>query len=548
MSRRLCFLAAGLIFLLSVAGHAAETTVDEQILKAARMGTDEATLLGFFRARTLTDENRARLEAWMRQLGDDSFGLRQKASAALVALGPSVLPLLQPLVSHEDSEVARRARECIRQIVASNPSSMVPAAAVRLLAERRPPQAVETLLRYLPYADDEGVADEVRNALTTLAVRKGHVDPALVQAFADASPIRRAAAAEALGRAGARAHQPALLRLLHDPDPMVRLRVALVLARAQERSSIPVLIDLLGQVPPAQAGRAEDVLCRLAQDQTPAVSLGRDPDSRRRCRDAWAGWWRDHGSAIDLAVLVRQPRLLGYTMIVLLDDGVIQEIGPDSRPRWQVNGLKLPLDAQLLGGDRLLVAEHDANRVTERTLRGEIVWEKALESPLVAQRLANGNTFIATRNRLLEFDPAGTEVFRHPLPPGENVMKAQKLSNGETVYVSTFRKLVRLDPDGAEIARFDVDVRTSGGRVEALPNGHLLVPQLAMGKVVEYDATGRVIAELPVEQPVAAVRLPNGHTLVTSLSQRRAIEFDRLGQEVWEYRADGARVTRAWRR
>ena len=96
------------------------------------------------------------------------------------------------------------------------------------------------------------------------------------------------------------------------------------------------------------------------------------------------------------------------------------EIDADGRPRWQIDGLQQPLDVQLLPGDRLLIAEHSANQVTERNLRGEVLWEKRLgvraqadgeaDGPLVAQRLPNGNTFIATHTELLEVDRDGKEV------------------------------------------------------------------------------------------------------------------------------------------
>jgi hypothetical protein len=83
--------------------------------------------------------------------------------------------------------------------------------------------------------------------------------------------------------------------------------------------------------------------------------------------------------------------------------------------------------------------------------------------------------------------------------------------------------------------------------VDVLPNGHVLIPLMNEDKVVEYDADGKSVAEISVEQPIVATRLPNGNTLVTSMSRRRAVEIDRAGKEVWEYTSD-TRVTRALRR
>src|SRR5262249_14930862 len=78
-----------------------------------------------------------------------------------------------------------------------------------------------------------------------VAVRDGEPEPLLVQALTDPFPVRRAAAADALARAGAPGTRPAVRRLLRDPDTLVRLRVALALVEARDRVAVPVLIDLL---------------------------------------------------------------------------------------------------------------------------------------------------------------------------------------------------------------------------------------------------------------------------------------------------------------
>jgi outer membrane protein assembly factor BamB len=92
-----------------------------------------------------------------------------------------------------------------------------------------------------------------------------------------------------------------------------------------------------------------------------------------------------------------------------------------------------------------------------------------------------------------------------------------------------------------------VYVQTSGGRIDVLPNGHVLVPELRNNRVVEYDSDGKPVWQVPFNEPIAAVRLANGNTLVTAFNQPRAVELDRAGKEVWEYKSD-TRVTRAFRR
>ena len=535
---------------LTAAGDKADTAADEQTLKALGIGTTDQALLEFFRKRTL-DQDRSKIDDYIRDLGDDAYETRERASAKLVALGSAAEPYLKKALDSDDIEVVRRAEEC-RRLIRQGVGASVPAAAARLVAHRRTAGAVPVLLAYLPFAPNTAVAEEIRKALSVLAVRDGKPDPALLTALTDKVAVRRAAAAEALSRAGLAETRAAVKQLLQDPEPEVRLQVALVLANTRDRDAIPVLIDLLGQLPRDQSWPADEILRRLAGDQAPNVSLGNTAASRNACRKAWADWWQTHGPQVDLAKLREPPPVFGYTIVVLLDAGRILELDRDNKVRWEIDNLVFPLDFQFLPGNRILVAENKANRVTERDLKGQIVWEKQVEAPLMAQRLPNGNTFIAGSNQLIEVNQAGKEVFAYTPPGSEYIMKAQKLAKGEIacIFSGAPARFVRMDATGQEIKTFPVNLRTGGGRVEVLPNGHVLIPENAANRVVELDEDGKKVWEAPVQEPIAAVRLANGNTLVTSMNQHRAIELDAKGKEVWQYQTNSAgnRVNRAYRR
>jgi hypothetical protein len=541
-------LATGFLlwFLLNLAVGIEIGTEDEQTLKAAGVSTDNPGLVDYFRKRALDCAEEERLSRLVQRLGDSSFKLREEASRDLVQVGARARPFLRQALGSHDVEVVRRAEECLRQI--GEVQIGVPLAAARLVSARKPPGAAEALLAFLPFADNDSVAGEVQTALAAVATCESKPDKALLAALNDKSPLRRAAAAEALCRACASSVHSDVRTLLADSEPNVRLRTALALAAAKEREAIPVLIELLGQVPQAQGWQAEDVLFRLAGDQAPTARLGQDEVSRRQCRDAWMAWWRQHGNQADLACLAGAGHLLGNTLLVLLDAGQVIELDAGTKPRLDVSGLEFPLDAQILPGDRLLVAENHANRVSERNAKGQIVWEKRVAQPLAAQRLPNGNTFIVTQGMLIEVDRAGNEVFTYVRPGEDPFMRGAKLANGDIVFV-TFqsRRFVRMSASGKELHSFPVAVQTSGGRIDVLSDGRALVPEKDKNRIAEYDGDGRVVWEIPFQQPVAAVRLPNGNTLVTSVNQNRAVELDRTGKEVWEYKT-GTRVTRAFRR
>lgn len=528
---------------------------DERRVEAAQLKTDGESLLDVFRRRTLNEEDLEKVKTLIRQLGDESYKVREHAVANLVSRGPVVTELLKAALNNADLEVTRRANRCLQRIKEKDFKPGVLPAAVRLVARQKPAHTTEVLLAYLPFADNEEVADEVRNALTALAVRDGKTDLALTKALTDKSPIRRAAAGEALCRAKVADQKAAVLRLLQDPDASVRMRLAMVLVNAGQRDAVPIIIDAMPDVSQVLAWQGEDILLRLAEGRdAPAVSLGSDAAARRKARDAWSSWWKTNGSMVDLAKLHERPALLGYTVVVLLDEGEVLELGKNNQVRWQIKDLHFPLDVQVLPGDRILVAEYQAQRITERNQRGEILWEEKVEAgsqggPLVGQRLPNGNTFIATASEIYEVNRNHKVVFSHSFPINEQVMKAVKLPRGDMVCLTTMLRVVRLDASGRELNSFPVGLgqRLHGGRIDVLPNGHVLVPHNAENKVAEYDSNGTEVWKVTIQEPVAAARLANGNTLVTTMSQNRAVEFDRDGNEVWQYRTN-TRVTRALRR
>jgi hypothetical protein len=540
-----CCCALGLV-LCSLSGGAERESgnPDEQLLRSANVATDGPGLLAFFRQRTLTDANRAYALALIRQLGNRSFRARERASVELVRLGPLAAPLLREAMRGPDLEAARRAENCLREIENASDAALV-AAATRLLSARRPAGSVAVLLDYLPGAPDSGTAMEVQTALAALAVRHGKADEALVAGLRDGVAIRRAAAAEALCQAGAAEHLPAVRKLLHDPEAHVRLRVALALAYRREKEAIPVLIDLLAALPPDARWQAEVVLQQLAGAHAPLPPPEADAAARGRYRDAWAAWWRVHEGEVDLAVLRQPPRFLGYTLIVLLDSGRVIELGADRKPRLEIGGLQSPLDAQVLPGERLLIAEHGRG-VTERGRGGEVLWHKDVTQPIGAQRLPNGNTFIATRSQLLEVDRSGKPVFSI-VRPDNSFISARKLVDGRVGCVSGGRFLV-LDTAGKEVKSFDVGNVQTTSSLDVLPNGHVVVAQYGNHKLVEFDSNGKLVWEASVPSPISAMRLPNGHTLTTShQGPKQVIELDEKGKVVWDYAIAG-HATRARQR
>jgi hypothetical protein len=535
-----------------VRADAPDAAVAEQALKAARIGTDGPALLVFFKDRTPAPGQQARLAGLIEQLGGRSYQAREKATAELMKAGQLARPFLEKGLRHGDEEVARRCTLLLRHLD-EHPEGAQVAAAARLLANRRPAGAAEALLGYLPFATDGFVRDEIHRALPAVTVRDGKPEVIVLNALKNKDARKRAAAAEALMRAGVKEQVPAVRGLLDDADARVRLHAALGLVAMRDKTAVPALIDVLAELPPEALWPAEDVLVRLAGTDVPAVSLGTDEPTRKKARQEWLGWWLKHGARVDLSVLDRTPPLLGYTLIVQQTQHVVRgrffrvggevlELDANKKVRWRIDVPQgFVVDAQVLPGDKVLIAEYHARRVSERDFKGNILWQQNVNgNPLSAQRQANGNTFIVTQNRLFEIDRNGKEVWSLQRPQFD-ILRAAKTRNGNVVFVTNVGQLSRLDSQTQKVLQsFAVGpVNYLFGSIDVLPNGHVLVPQFSGQRVVEFDGNGREVWQAKIQWPSTVMRLANGNTLVGSINTRRATELDRNGREVWSYTADG---------
>ena len=519
---------------------------EEAILRENKVATDGVGAMAYVRSR-LAPLDAARVKRLIAQLGDDSFAVREEASRQLLLLGDRIRRQLQDAARHEDPEVRTRAQTCLRRIEREKVASTLLGAAIRVVGYRQPDGAASYLMDLLPGVEGEPIAVTIRLALADLAVRDGKADPVLVKALTSDLAWKRQVAVVALCKGGASDQLPAMRKLLGDAERPVRLAAALGLVALHQKEAVTTLVDFMDQPLSGDVASAEEILFRLAGDKSPQLA-DNTLVSRQKYREAWRGWWKGAAGGADLAALEAATRPKGFTLVVMLDDNEILSLDTANKVRWKFNGIEMPLDIQALPGDRVLLAEYKGNRVTERNSKGEVIWEKKITAPLVAQRLPNGNTFIATANSLIEVDRAGKEVSNVPPPVGQAVMRARKLPGGDLILICQLgtTRCFRLDRFGKEVRSFGVTVGTSGGRIDVTARGELLIPEMYNDRVLVLDRDGKLIRQVSVSQPISAMALPGGKILVTSMLQNRALEIDLAGKEVWQYKRD-SRVTRAVR-
>jgi HEAT repeat protein len=531
--------------------EAAESAAaDEALLKENRIGTGAAALAAYLRKRSLSDRDRQHFRELARGLGSTSFRTRKEAARDLIAAGSQALPFLRQAMNSPDLELVNRAERCIHKIE-SGPGTALPMAAVRLLVQRAPADAVKVLLTYAPSAEDENVEETVLAGLLALSVRAEKLPPELPAALKDKDPGRRAAAAYVLGRVGTQAECKAVANLLKDADAKVRFRAAQGLLYAKDRSGVPVLLALLeSKADAALPAAAEEMLRRAAGPQGPVASVVEGTAAqRKKAQGAWAAWWRARRQTLDLARMQRQTAQRGLTVVSEFNNnqfraGVVWEFGRDFKPRWKIKKLQGPIDAQVIGGGRVLIAEFYGRQVSERDLKGNVLWAQRVDNPIACARLPGGNTFIATMSNLMEVNRKH-QIIRNFNRSGDGTLySAQVLRNGHVVYITSAGWVVELDGrTGKVIHRFSVGLTGAWSGVEKLPNGRFLLSLMGTGQVKEVDARGRQLWKARVTGAHQSLRLPNGRTLVVCMNTRRLVEIDRSGRVVWKQDLNG----RPWR-
>src|SRR5262249_45123899 len=155
-------------------------------------------------------------------------------------------------------------------------------------------------------------------------------------------------------------------KLLTDANLSVCLRAAAALISAQDKEAVPTLIALLEEEG-THASSAEDILFQLAgSHKPPTPPTERTAENRKKYRAAWTTWWEENEAKIELTKVEVSERTLGFTLVCTLDQNRVGEIDKNGKYRWTLADVGGPTDAQWLPGNKVLVAEHNANRVSER--------------------------------------------------------------------------------------------------------------------------------------------------------------------------------------
>jgi hypothetical protein len=545
----------------------ADTTVsDEEALKAAGLTAEDGPkLVEYLIQRTLSDADQGKIAGIIKRFGADDFDDRVKATEEIELYGPAAVGPLKTAERDSDPEIAYRARIVLKKM-AKIPHSAVAAATVRAIVKLKPEGATAALIGFLPLADDETIADSIRDALTGLAVKDGKADPSLIRALSDNSAMRRSAAYIALtigGPPGERirikdAYPKVREAILKESDPEAKfIGLWSLLLTTREKEFMPELIGMIPQIGRGRIWQLEDLLLQVAGSHPKDGRFLKSPESLTKTRDAWLGWWKAKGDKVDFVKFEFNPRVLGVTDVIEMDirygQGRIVSLGPDMKEKWHINGLNSPTDLLVLSNDRVIIVELNMSRIIERSPNGTAQINRFIQQqPLNIQKTPEGGMLVVCRNRIIELDKDWKEILSYTRQPFD-IVAGVRLPKGDVLFVTNAfqgANCIKLDNKLKETAKTYTFGRIQSNQIimDAIDDDKLLVCEF--DRVAEYDLkTGKQTWKHECNNPCSCQRLINGNTLITLVNTNQVIEVDPSGEIVWEYQAkEGLKVSRARRR
>lgn len=169
-----------------------------------------------------------------------------------------------------------------------------------------------------------------------------------------------------------------------------------------------------------------------------------------------------------------------------------------------------------------------------------------------ASKLANGNYLITYGKKVVEVSPEKAVVWTYNKTINDELMSAQRLSDGKTLVTELGKqpRLVEVDAAGKVAAAIPLQPETTNSHRQTrmarkLPNGNYLAPHRVMPFVKEYDAAGKVLHIFRLDIPemggpsaangsFCASRLKDGSTVITCASGNRMVMFDKDHKLVWQ--------------
>ena len=230
--------------------------------------------------------------------------------------------------------------------------------------------------------------------------------------------------------------------------------------------------------------------------------------------------------------------IITYISTLKEDTGSVKKVETYGR---QVSADGIEHSFLITGPNTILIGEHS-----------EILWQTK-ENSRDGSVLSNGNILVAHMKHAREYTREGKVVWEQKLSTPENgeLERATRFADGSTMLVELGKKpqILEYDAKGKVIAQVPLQPETDNQHMQTrmvtkLPNGNYLAPHLLAFAVKEYDPKGNIVRTIRTDLeelggkakenwPFTAIRLENGNTLVNLTHGNKSVEFDKDGKVVW---------------
>jgi hypothetical protein len=178
--------------------------------------------------------------------------------------------------------------------------------------------------------------------------------------------------------------------------------------------------------------------------------------------------------------------------------------------------------------------------------KGQIVWAhhgvKTKGEISDATLLSNGNVLFAHQFGISLIDSNQNVLWNYDAPPKSEIHTAQMIGQSRVLFIINGPEpklmVVNIATNAVE-RQFPLPVKnlksTHGQfrHARLTDAGTLLVAHMDLGKIAEYDETGKELWETPAPGCWSAERLKNDNMLITC--GRRVFEINSAGKTVWEF-------------
>jgi outer membrane protein assembly factor BamB len=186
------------------------------------------------------------------------------------------------------------------------------------------------------------------------------------------------------------------------------------------------------------------------------------------------------------------------------------------------------------------LSDYGNNQIYILNQAGDIVWQVPAERPQDVWVLPNGNILFSHLRGATEVTRAKKVVWTYRVPKTSEVHACQPLPNGVVMIAESGpMQILEVDRQGQVIRTVKLQSNETNSHrqmrsVRKLPSGHYLVGQYFDGVVREYGADGRIIKAWQHSDAFSGIPIPDGRLLCACGDAHRVIEYDASGKVVWE--------------